>query len=138
MESLTARVQRYDGRIEAMAAAIAVVQQQAAALQRELERVATGHRRLRRSRDPASSRHAGTTTLRRARRRSRATRHRESWKYPAFEAAFRGSEDDVRSTADQLRPDLRGRQRRARHRLRPRRVSRAAARARHHARAASI
>jgi SAM-dependent methyltransferase/uncharacterized protein YoxC len=105
VESLTSRVQRYDGRIEALAATTAVVQQQATMLKRELDRVATAPARV--ERQPAAAAPpddrtvaspaaaaatvlAGTSTL-------AGAESRESWKYPAFEAAFRGSEDDVRA-----------------------------------------
>ena len=46
VESLKSHVQRYDGRIEGANAAVAVVQQQAAALQREVERLADERRPL--------------------------------------------------------------------------------------------
>lgn len=109
VESLKSRVQRYDGRIDGAQAAVAVVQQQAGALQREVARISAGlpstpviDASLRAakpgptshsdSEGPAfwpaiaptdsSSTLAGNSAL-------------ESWKYPAFEAAFRGSEADI-------------------------------------------
>jgi O-antigen chain-terminating methyltransferase len=93
VESLTARVQRYDGRIEALGAATSIVQQQATMLKRELDRVAaaTGPAAAPSASVPAAAQPlAGTSTL-------AGDASRESWKYPAFEAAFRGSEDDVRA-----------------------------------------
>ena len=94
VESLTSRVQRYDGRIEALAAATSVVQQHAAMLKRELSRLSgsvpaaapasAGNAATPPDRLAATSTLAGDSTL-------------ESWKYPGFEAAFRGSEDDVRA-----------------------------------------
>ena len=93
VESLTSRVQRYDGRIDAIAAATSVVQQQATMLKRELDRVATATtpRAQAAASIPAPAQPlAGTSTL-------AGDAARESWKYPAFEAAFRGSEDDVRA-----------------------------------------
>jgi SAM-dependent methyltransferase/uncharacterized protein YoxC len=101
VESLTANVQRYDARIEAVATAVATVQQQAAALKRELQRLdarsavsagasaegAPPHTSAPHRHDPmadlsASSTLAGDSPL-------------ESWKYPAFEAAFRGSQEEI-------------------------------------------
>ncbi len=93
VESLKSRLQRYDGRIEGANAAVAVVQQQAAALQRELARISadptgqpsTPSDRASLRADPpidSSSTLAGDSAL-------------ESWKYPAFEGAFRGPEADV-------------------------------------------
>jgi SAM-dependent methyltransferase len=86
LESLGSRVQRYDGRIESATEAIAVVQQQAATLQREVGRISAGLKpgpttEGDSGRD-ASSTLAGDSSL-------------ESWKYPAFESAFRGSEADI-------------------------------------------
>ena len=107
VESLTAKVQRYDARIEAIASAAAVVQQQSAMLKRELDRLATAPP----SQEPprttdaappapasaASSQLAASSTL-------AGDSARESWKYPAFEAAFRGSEADVRSRLETYVP----------------------------------
>jgi O-antigen chain-terminating methyltransferase len=109
VESLKSHVQRYDGRIEGATAAVAVVQQQAAALQREVSRrLADGgageargageaggagragragsEEHVARSGGSANSTLAGDAAL-------------ESWKYPAFEGAFRGTETDI---ADRL------------------------------------
>ena len=102
VESFTSKVQRYDARIEAVATAAATVQQQAAALKREIERL-----RERTSDAPATavrvqpatesgdtaaaasgSSMASTSTL-------AGDSALESWKYPAFEAAFRGSQDEI-------------------------------------------
>ena len=103
VESLTSKVQRYDARIEAVSSAAAVVQQQTAALKRATERLlqhgaptpatqpdqptaigagASGHARSQGNQMAVSSTLAGDSTL-------------ESWKYPAFEAAFRGSQDEI-------------------------------------------
>lgn len=101
VESLTSRVQRYDGRIEAVAAAAAVVQQQTTMLKRELDRLQKASVAAASSAPPAASEApvrpaspspsnlANTSTL-------AGDSALESWKYPAFEAAFRGSEADVR------------------------------------------
>ncbi len=92
VESLKSQVQRYDGRIESASAAAAVVQQQAAALRRELLRLsateavvpppASAGRGTTAPAGVAASTLAGDSTL-------------DSWTYPAFEAAFRGSEADI-------------------------------------------
>jgi SAM-dependent methyltransferase len=96
VESLTSKVQRYDARIDSVAAAAATVQQQAIVLKREIERLlqqgvpaagaapsaaATGATPPGRSMANSSTL-AGESAL-------------ESWKYPAFEAAFRGSQDEI-------------------------------------------
>ena len=97
VESFTSKVQRYDARIESVAAAAAVVQQQAAAIKREIEKL-----RVRATdcttptegtpavapQQSASSALASTATL-------SGDSALESWKYPAFEAAFRGSQDEI-------------------------------------------
>ena len=98
VESLTSKVQRYDARIDAVASAAATVQQQAAALRREIERLrapaapsapgapaAPGAPSAPSAPAPSlssSSTLAGDSSL-------------DSWKYPAFEAAFRGSQDEI-------------------------------------------
>jgi SAM-dependent methyltransferase len=82
VESLRSHVLRYDGRIESANAAMAIVQQQAAALQREVARLTDGGPTRRPAASPTESTLAGGSTT-------------ESWKYPAFEAAFRGSETDI-------------------------------------------
>ena len=104
VESLTSRVQRYDGRIEAVAAAAGVVQQQATMLKRELDRVAKATARageIAADREQAAAvggpSLAGTSTL-------AGDSARDSWKYPAFEAAFRGSEEDVRARLGSYMP----------------------------------
>jgi SAM-dependent methyltransferase len=108
VESLRSHVLRYDGRIESANAAMAIVQQQASALQREVARLSDGGAGFSRpdpqvgsafSRadagaaaglkpGPPSPADSSDSTLAGA----SAT---ESWKYPAFEAAFRGSEADI-------------------------------------------
>jgi SAM-dependent methyltransferase len=94
VESLTSKVQRYDARIEGIATAAATVQQQSAALRREVERLLQGTPAPAAARgeipsEPrpgapvsSSSTLAGDSAL-------------DSWKYPAFEAAFRGSRDEI-------------------------------------------
>ena len=89
VESLTSKVQRYDARIDAVTTSAAVVQQQAAALKRALDRLGSGAPAA--TAPPASapaSNMASSATL-------AGDSALESWKYPAFEAAFRGSEDEV-------------------------------------------
>lgn len=108
VESLRSHVHRYDGRIETVNAAVAIVQQQAAALQRAMttrppspaaDPAAASSTSPSVARDfspaddrspggPADERLAGTATL-------AGDSSLESWKYPAFEAAFRGSETDI-------------------------------------------
>jgi SAM-dependent methyltransferase len=95
VESLTSRVQRYDGRIQALAAATSVVQRHAAMLKRELARISSSAPLTAPRGDETRAVTppdglAGTSTL-------AGNSSLESWKYPAFEAAFRGSEDDVRT-----------------------------------------
>jgi SAM-dependent methyltransferase len=94
VESLTARVQRYDGRIEALAAATKVVQQHAAMLKRELARLSgpapATPPAAAASTAPPPDRMAVTSTL-------AGDSSLDSWKYPGFEAAFRGSEESVRA-----------------------------------------
>lgn len=91
VESLRSRIERYDGRIEGANAAVAIVQQQASALQRELaRRVAEPARQpdsFATSTAPAAARSADSTLA--------GDSVLDSWKYPAFEAAFRGSEADI-------------------------------------------
>jgi SAM-dependent methyltransferase/prefoldin subunit 5 len=94
VESLTSKVQRYDARIDSVAAAAAIVQQQAAALTREIEKLRTpGAEAQRAAGDaplaaPPASSMASTSTL-------AGDSALDSWKYPAFEAAFRGSQDEI-------------------------------------------
>ena len=104
VESLTSRVQRYDGRIEAIAAASAVVQQQTVSLARAVERLSTDApaRAVDRSERPAE-RLAVTSTL-------AGDSASDSWKYPGFEAAFRGSEDEVRERLTSYLPIFAGAQ----------------------------
>jgi len=99
VESLKSHVQRYDGRIDGANAAVAVVQQQAAALQREVSRQlaagasqAGGAGGASRGEQVARSGGSGNSTL-------AGDSALESWKYPAFEGAFRGAETDI---ADRL------------------------------------
>jgi SAM-dependent methyltransferase len=102
VESLRSHVLRYDGRIESANAAVAIVQQQAAALQREVGRATAGPRP---GPSPVSGAATGpeaaagrdgvvaaTTDFSSTLAGDSAV---ESWKYPAFEAAFRGSEADI-------------------------------------------
>lgn len=88
VESLTSVVQRNDKRIESFAASLAVIQQQATTLQRELSSPSA------RTELPAS--YGGTSAPSLA---NSATLGGDSaadaWKYASFEAAFRGSEADV-------------------------------------------
>ena len=119
VESLKSHVQRYDGRIEGANASVAVMQQQAAALQREVKRLLTqsasqgaegargasgalgaGARGAEGARGAQGARGAegaegargpeGATTSTLA-----GDSSLESWKYPAFEGAFRGAESDI-------------------------------------------
>jgi SAM-dependent methyltransferase/phage shock protein A len=85
VESLTSKVQRYDARIDAVTTSAAAVQQQAAALKRALDRLGANATT---AAPPATSGLAASSTL-------AGDSAVESWKYPAFEAAFRGSEDEV-------------------------------------------
>jgi SAM-dependent methyltransferase len=87
LESLRARVHRYDARIDSSHAAVAVVQHQAAALQRELGRLMES--------EPALPVAAGAAAAESSTLAGRSAV--ESWKYPGFEAAFRGSESDIGS-----------------------------------------
>ena len=105
VESLKSQVQRYDGRIEGASASVAVVQQQAAALQREVKRLhdtgATGA--LGATSATGAVRSTGATGATGAPGASGAAQQStlagdsslESWKYPAFEGAFRGAEADI-------------------------------------------
>jgi SAM-dependent methyltransferase len=104
VESFTSKVQRYDARIEAATSAAATVQQQAAALRREIERLreramaapngtaAAASNALASADAPQAASSAGemssTSTL-------AGDSALDSWKYPAFEAAFRGSQDEI-------------------------------------------
>jgi SAM-dependent methyltransferase/uncharacterized protein YoxC len=90
VESLTSKVQRYDARIEAVTTSAAAVQQQAAALKRALDRLgaSASPAAAAAAPPPATSGMASSSTL-------AGDSALESWKYPAFEAAFRGSEDEV-------------------------------------------
>jgi SAM-dependent methyltransferase len=99
LESVKARVQRYDGRIDAAHAAVAVVQQQATTLQRELGRVTASH--LQSSDKPPSKDEGGRGFPARSDQRAQvegspatldSPANLDSWKYPAFEEAFRGSQ----------------------------------------------
>jgi SAM-dependent methyltransferase/uncharacterized protein YoxC len=113
VESFTSKVQRYDARIESVATAVAAAQQQAAAVKREIERLREGLARSderpsaapgisesdeRRSAAP-SSRRDSQRTHDNASLSDAATLSGDSaldsWKYPAFEAAFRGSQDEI-------------------------------------------
>ncbi|HYU78321.1 MAG TPA: class I SAM-dependent methyltransferase [Vicinamibacterales bacterium] len=89
VESLRTRVERYDGRFASVDAALSIVQQQSVTLQRELGRARSGGASAPPSRhhSPQQPPLAGTLA---------GESVTESWKYPAFEAAFRGSEDDIR------------------------------------------
>jgi O-antigen chain-terminating methyltransferase len=105
VESLRSHVLRYDGRIESANAAVAIVQQQAAALQREVARLTNGgpdasaavgggvagqSAAVEPAFSPATQDSpAGSSSTLAGRSAT------ESWKYPAFEAAFRGSEADI-------------------------------------------
>jgi O-antigen chain-terminating methyltransferase len=109
VESLTSTVQRNDRRIETFTTALAIVQQQAVVLQRELSR-----------RDaPAGDRQTADADRSHPREEAGAIARSatlagdsavESWKYPAFEAAFRGSEADVASRLSAYLPLFAGAQ----------------------------
>lgn len=102
VESLMSKVQRYDARIDAVATAAATVQQQAAALKREIDKIrergvaataspaapATANAPAPTAPASAQGTMAATSTL-------AGDSALESWKYPAFEAAFRGSQDEI-------------------------------------------
>jgi SAM-dependent methyltransferase len=107
LESVKARVQRYDGRIDAAHAAVAVVQQQAVALQRELGKVSQ-MAGLPSTPEAGASLRAGkagpttvgvgvepATVVGPGFSPASPTSALESWKYPAFEEAFRGSQADI-------------------------------------------
>jgi len=114
VESLGARVGRYDGRFASVDAAISVIQQQGLALQRELARSAglaasakaPGVEKARpaTATEPAVAGPGFSTAEALAQAVSPAVdastlagrSTTESWKYTAFEAAFRGSETDIR------------------------------------------
>jgi SAM-dependent methyltransferase len=99
VESLTSRVQRYDARIDAVATAAATVQQQAAALKREIDRLR--ERGVTASPAVASSTTSGVPAAASSKSDLAKTSTlagdsaTDSWKYPAFEAAFRGSTDEI-------------------------------------------
>jgi SAM-dependent methyltransferase len=102
VESLTANVQRYDARIETIATTAATLQQQASALTRELERLARGPGVQ--AADAAAPQAPSAAAAGRggdAGHQMAATftlagdSSLDSWKYPAFEAAFRGSPDEI-------------------------------------------
>jgi O-antigen chain-terminating methyltransferase len=109
VESFTSKVQRYDARIETVATAAAAVQQQAAALRREIERLlqgvastnsaTAGGSESSRQRDTEPQVRGDSAPSTRSGMASSATlagdSTLESWKYPAFEAAFRGSQDEI-------------------------------------------
>jgi SAM-dependent methyltransferase len=156
VESLTARAQRYDARIDATTAAAAIVQQQVAALRREVDKLsaaidglalrtrepsdtavpeagpappdtaAPGELRDRSPADAGGARaHSGRET--RDRRAGAAATVRaaeganldrsatlagdsplESWKYPAFEAVFRGTPEEVTRRLEEYVPIFAG------------------------------
>jgi SAM-dependent methyltransferase len=106
VESLRSHVLRYDGRIESANASVAVVQQQASALQREVARMMAGLSADQSGLKPGpSTEHGKSTASEGPAFRPGSTGSSEStlagnssiesWKYPAFEAAFRGSESDI-------------------------------------------
>jgi len=112
IESLSVRVQRYDGRIESAAAATAVAQQHLTSLKRTVDRLDRGAQTgatdpVRGAAQPPSRPSsealpgASTSTL-------AGDSTAESWKYPAFEAAYRGSEDDIRSRLEGYVPIFQG------------------------------
>ena len=92
VESLTAVMHRNDTRLESFAASLAVIQQQATALQRELTRSASARHEPRASYGETSPSPSPSLSDSATLAGDSAF---ESWKYPAFEAAFRGSEADV-------------------------------------------
>jgi O-antigen chain-terminating methyltransferase len=85
-ESLLARDQRYNGRIDEIRASLAVAQQQVSALKREFERGETPAPRER----PSESAQQSPDT--------------NSWKYVGFEDLFRGSRDDIRGRLESYVP----------------------------------
>ena len=99
VESLTSKVQRYDSRIDAIATAAAIVQQQAAALKREIERISAHGATPTQSSTPAGTEAAAPAQTTGGQMAATATlagdSSLDSWKYPAFEAAFRGSQDEI-------------------------------------------
>jgi SAM-dependent methyltransferase len=100
VESLTSKVQRYDARIEAVSTAAAVLQQQTAALKRATERlIQHGVPAMEPSERPAGDADARDAARPRGNIASASTLSGdstlESWKYPAFEAVFRGSPDEI-------------------------------------------
>jgi SAM-dependent methyltransferase/uncharacterized protein YoxC len=103
VESLTSVVHRNDTRIESFAASLSVIQQQATALQRELSRRASAS-----PASPAQPARPAPPALREATLAGDSPS--ESWKYPAFEAAFRGSEADVATRLSTYLPVFAGAQ----------------------------
>jgi SAM-dependent methyltransferase/uncharacterized protein YoxC len=103
VESLTSVVHRNDTRIESFAASLSVIQQQATALQRELSRRASAS-----PASPAQPARPAPPALREATLAGDSPS--ESWKYPAFEAAFRGSEADVATRLSTYLPIFAGAQ----------------------------
>lgn len=107
VESLTSIVQRNDKRIESFSASLAVIQQQATALQRELSRhAATAGAPL--PAQPAPPARPATVLANSATLAGDSAS--ESWKYAAFEAAFRGSEADVAARLSTYLPVFAGSQ----------------------------
>ena len=116
VESLTSRVQRYDAKLAAVSTAAAAAQQQAAAIRRDIERLQGAGTAAPSSLNgaAAAARGPGSTT---SASPHNATGHAssvmpamggdtvpstlagnsplDSWKYPAFEAAFRGSQEEI-------------------------------------------
>ncbi|MEW6319591.1 MAG: class I SAM-dependent methyltransferase [Acidobacteriota bacterium] len=95
IETMWARDHRYDGRITQVAQAVAALQQQTAALKRELER---------RVASPASVPPVGHAPAGRAERHTEAPAGQtdsgaavDPWKYLGFEEAFRGSQDEIQA-----------------------------------------
>lgn len=139
VEALTARVQRYDARIDATAATAAIVQQQIAALRRELDRLSAaiggqathsaepGGVAPRGGQAPHAVPGEAETSAPRDRRPGAAATPRaaadaaldrsatlagdsplESWKYPAFEAVFRGAPEEVTRRLEEYVPIFAG------------------------------
>jgi SAM-dependent methyltransferase len=107
VESFTSKVQRYDSRIASVAAAVATAQQQAVAVKREIERLRQegppadlagkpGSPADRSMSPPGPSvgrEHQGSSLSDAATLAGDSAL--DSWKYPAFEAAFRGSQEEI-------------------------------------------
>jgi SAM-dependent methyltransferase/uncharacterized protein YoxC len=116
VESLTSVVQRNDKRIESFAASLAVIQQQATTLQRELSRRAAAISQAPSASSPppalsASAREESSASYRRTSQPTLANTATlagdsasDSWKYASFEAAFRGSEADVAARLETYLP----------------------------------